>query len=80
MIWGWMIPSLSQKWLISTNFVSKGRKKLTSECIGQILQASFFDKILALSNEKSTVVVVSGFFGCCIFTILFKYSFGCESA
>ena len=29
--------------------------------------------MLALSNEKSTFVLVSGFFGCCIVTILFKY-------
>ena len=33
----------------------------------------FFDKMLALSNKKSTFVLVSGFFGCFIFTILFKY-------
>ena len=26
-----------------------------------------------LANKKSTFVLVSGFFGCCIFTILFKY-------
>ena len=29
--------------------------------------------MLALSNKKSTFVLVPGFFGCCIFTILFKY-------
>ena len=33
----------------------------------------FFNKMLALSNKKSTFVLVSGYFGCCIFTILFKY-------
>ena len=33
----------------------------------------FFDKMLAPSNKKSTFVLVSGYFGCCIFTILFKY-------
>ena len=38
-----------------------------------VLRADFFDKMLALSNEKSTFVLVSGFFGCCIFMILFKY-------
>ena len=32
-----------------------------------------FDNMLALSNKKSTFVLVSGFFGCCIFTIVFKY-------
>ena len=36
-------------------------------------EAGLFDKMLALSNKKSTFVLVSGFFGCCIFTILFKY-------
>ena len=38
-----------------------------------ILPARFFDKMLALSNKKSTSVLVSGFFDCCIFTILFKF-------
>ena len=38
-----------------------------------ILKSEFFDKMLALSNQKSTFVLVSGFFGCCNFTILFKY-------
>ena len=37
------------------------------------LRAGFFDKMLALSNKKSTFVLVSGFFGCCIITVLFKY-------
>ena len=38
----------------------------------------FFYKMLALSNKESTFVLVSGFFGCCILTILFKhYSKGC---
>ena len=37
------------------------------------LQAGFFDKMLALSDKKSTFVLVSGFVACCIFTILFKY-------
>ena len=30
-------------------------------------------KVLALSNKKSTFVLISGFSDCCIFTILFKY-------
>ena len=38
-----------------------------------ILRAGFSDKMLALSNKKSTFVLTSGFFGYCIFTILFKY-------
>ena len=29
--------------------------------------------MLALSNKKSTFALVSGFFGCCIFTTLFNY-------
>ena len=32
-----------------------------------ILRAWFFDKMLVLSNKKSTFVLASGFFGCCIF-------------
>ena len=39
----------------------------------QFYELAFFDKMLALLNKKSTFVLVSGFFGCCIFTILFKY-------
>ena len=31
-----------------------------------------FDKMLALSNKKSTFVLISGFFGCYICTIFFK--------
>ena len=38
-----------------------------------ILRAGFLDKILDLSNKRSTFVLVSGFYGCCIFTILPKY-------
>ena len=42
-----------------------------------ILQAGFFDKMLALSNKNSTFAFVSGFFYCCIFTMLLKsYSKG----
>ena len=49
-------------------------QKLAFSCLfWPILQAGFFDKMLALSNKKSTFVLVSGYFGCCIFTILFKY-------
>ena len=41
--------------------------------VESILLAGFFDKMLALSNKKSNFVPVSGFFGYCIFAILFKY-------
>ena len=74
MIWGLMVPPSSQKWPIFTNL-----RKGLSQIIGfflilePILRAGFFDKILALSNKKSTFVIVSGFLHCCIFTILFKY-------
>ena len=73
MIWGLMVPSLSQK---VANFYYLG------QCLSQkvgfflifepILRAGFFDKMLALSNKKSTIVLVSGFLCCCIFTILFN--------
>ena len=36
-----------------------------------------FDKMLAVLNKKTTFVLVSGFFGCCIFTVLFKYYLKC---
>ena len=38
----------------------------------------FFDKMLALSNNKSTFVLISGFFGCCTFTILLKNYLKCR--
>ena len=38
-----------------------------------ILRACLFDNMLALSNKKSTFVPVSGLFGSCTLTILFKY-------
>ena len=38
-----------------------------------ILRAGFFDKMLALSNKKTTFVLISKLFGCCIFTIWPKY-------
>ena len=43
-----------------------------------ILRAGFFDKMLALSNKKSTFVLISGFFGFCIFTILLKNYLKCR--
>ena len=43
-----------------------------------ILRAGFFDKMLALSNKKSTFVLIFGFFGCCIFTILLKNYLKCR--
>ena len=38
-----------------------------------ILQAGFLDKMLALLSKKSAFVIVSGFSGCCNFTVLPKY-------
>ena len=74
MIWGLMVPPLSQKWLISTNLGQGLSQEVGFLLIFEpILRAGFFDKMLALSNKKSTFLLVSGFFGCCIFTILFKY-------
>ena len=63
-----------KKWLFFTNLGQDLSSKVGFFLIFHpILQAGFFDKMLALSNKKSTFVLVSGFFGCCIFTILFKY-------
>ena len=63
-----------KKWLIFTN-LGQG---LTQEVgfvliLETILRACFSDKMLTLLNKKSTIVLVSGFLGCCIFTVLFKY-------
>ena len=70
--------NLSQKWLIFTNLGQSLSQKVDFPLIFEpILRAGFFDKMLALSNKKSIFVFVSGFLGCCIFTILFKcYSKG----
>ena len=74
MIWGSMVPPLSQKVAIFYRFVSRFVLISWLFLIFQpILRAGFFDKMLALSNKKATFVLVSGVFGCCIFTILFKY-------
>ena len=74
MIWGSMVPPLSKKWLNSTNLGQDLSQKVGFFLIFQkILQAGFFDKMLALSNKKSNFVLVPGFFDNCISTILFKY-------
>ena len=74
MIWGSMVPPLSQKVAIFTNLGQGLSSEVGFSLIfWPILRAGFFDKMLALSNKKSTFVLVSGFFGCCILTILFKY-------
>ena len=78
-----MVPPLSQKVAFFTNsnqgLFSKVRFFLI---FSQFYELAFFDKMLALSNKKSTFVLVSGFFGCCIFTTLFKCTFqilgGCQ--
>ena len=55
-------------------YVKVSLKKLAFFLIFEpILRAGLFDKMLALVNKKFTFIFVSGFFGCCIFTVLFKY-------
>ena len=39
----------------------------------QFYELAFWTKCFLFSNKKSTFVLISGFFGCCIFAILFKY-------
>ena len=79
MIRGSIVPPLSQKWLFFTNFGQGLSSKVGFFLIfWPIVQAGFFDKMLALSNKKSTFVLISGLFGCCIFTILFKNYLKCR--
>ena len=67
MMWRLMFPPLSQK---VAKFYKVCLKKLAFFLIfDSILQASFFDKMVALSNKKSTFDLASGFFGCRIFKI-----------
>ena len=69
-----MVPNLSPKMAIFTNSAQGLSQKVGVVLLFElILRAGFFDKMLSLSSKKSTFVLVSGFFGCCIFTILFKY-------
>ena len=69
--WSHLCP---KKWLFFTNLGQGLSSKVGFFLIFYpILGDGFFDKMLALSNKKTTFVLVSGFFGCCIFTILFKY-------
>ena len=49
------------------------QKLASSLFFSQFYELAFFYKLLAPSNKKSTFVLVYGFFGCCIFTVLFKY-------
>ena len=69
--WSHLCP---KKWLFFNNLGQGLSSKVGFFLIvWPILRAGFFDKMLALSNKKSTFVLVFGFFSCCIFTILFKY-------
>ena len=69
-----MVPTLSQKRAIFTNSGQGLSQKVRAFLLFElILRAGFFDKMLPLSSKKSTFVLVSGFFGCCIFTVLLKY-------
>ena len=73
MIWGLMVPSLSQK---VANFTNLG------QCLSQkvvfflnfesILQAGFFDKCW-LFQTGNHLCPCFWLFGCCIFTVLLKY-------
>ena len=68
-----------KKWLFFTNFGRGLSSKVGFFLIFlPILRAGFLDKVLALSNKKSTFVLISGFFDCCIFTILFKNVLKCR--
>ena len=74
MIWTLMVPPLSQKVAFFANLGQGLSQKVGFFLIfQQIVQPGFLDKMLALSNKKCTFVLVSGFFGRCIFTILPKY-------
>ena len=76
MIWGLMVRPLTQKvakfYKLRSRFVPKCW--LFLDFLGNFTSCLyFFYKMLALSNKKSTFVLVSGFFCCFIFTISFKY-------
>ena len=62
MMWGLIVPRLSQKWLISNNLCRCLSQKVGFFLIFElILRAGFSDIMLALSNKKSTFVLVSDF-------------------
>ena len=63
MIWGSMVPPLSQKVAIFYQLGQGLSSKVGFFLIFYpILRAVFSEKMLALSNKKSTIVLVSGFF------------------
>ena len=57
-----MVPPLSQKWLFFSN-LGQGLSQNVGFffIIYPILKDGFLDKIIALSNKKSTFVLVYGF-------------------
>ena len=57
-----MVPPLFQKWLILTNLGQGLSKKAGFFLIFEpILRAGFSDKMLGISNKKSTFTLASGF-------------------
>ena len=69
-----MAPPLFQKASIFYQFGSSLSKKVGFFLLFEpILQAGFIGNILALSNKKSSFVLVPGCFGCCSLIILPKY-------
>ena len=68
--WSHLCP---KRWLFFTNFGQGLSSKVGFFLIfWPILRAGFFDKMLALSNKKSTFVLISGFFGCYMCTFFSK--------
>ena len=62
MIWGLMVHLCPKKWLIFTHLDESLSRKVGFFLLFEpILRANFLDKMLALSNKKSTFVLVSGF-------------------
>ena len=69
-----MVHLCPEKWQIFSKLDQGLSQKVGFFLIFEsILRAGFLEKMLALLNKKSTFVLVSGVFGCCIFTIFFKY-------
>ena len=74
-----MVPLCPKKWLFLLIWVKVCPQKLAFLNFLANFKSWLFDKMLALSNKKTTFVLVSGFFGCYIFTVLFKYMYYLKS-
>ena len=74
MIWGLMVPPLSQKWLIFASLGQDLSQKVDIFLIfSQFYQLAFLTKCWLFQTRNPPLsLFLAYFFGCCIFIVLFK--------